>query len=177
MNKLAEFLPDFMHFNALNSANLIFLIGTILLLGALGGRLFQKLKIPQVVGYIVIGIIIGQSGFQVLSANVISALEPVSSIALALIGFLIGGELKISVLKKYGKQFTGILFFEAIVPFFVVSISVTILSFLFTKDIKTSIKVLISIATFIGAGLYYLAIFIYMFARLLKAKKTNLSVN
>ena len=141
MNKLAEFLPDFMHFNAISGANLIFLIGTILLLGALGGRLFQKLKIPQVVGYIVIGIIIGQSGFQVLSANVISALEPVSSIALALIGFLIGGELKISVLKKYGKQFTGILFFEAIVPFFVVSIVVTAVSFLFTKDIKTSISI------------------------------------
>ena len=52
MNKLAEFLPDFMHFDALSSANLIFLIGIILLLGALGGRLFQKLKIPQVVGYI-----------------------------------------------------------------------------------------------------------------------------
>ena len=45
MNKLAEFLPDFMHFDALSSANLIFLIGIILLLGALGGRLFQKLKI------------------------------------------------------------------------------------------------------------------------------------
>ena len=139
MNKLAEFLPDFMHFDALSSANLIFLIGIILLLGALGGRLFQKLKIPQVVGYIVIGIIIGQSGFQILSANVISSLEPVSSIALALIGFLIGGELKISVLKKYGKQFTGILFFEAIVPFFVVSIVVTVISYLFTKDIKTSL--------------------------------------
>ena len=139
MNKLAEFLPDFMHFNSLSSANLIFLIGIILLLGALGGRIFQKLKIPQVVGYIVIGIIIGQSGFQILSANVIANLEPVSSMALALIGFLIGGELKISVLKKYGKQFTGILFFEAIVPFFVVSIVVTVISFLFTKDIKTSI--------------------------------------
>ena len=78
MNILADVLPDFMHFNTISSGNLIFLIGIILLLGALGGRLFQKLKIPQVVGYIVIGIIIGQSGFQVLSANVITSLEPVS---------------------------------------------------------------------------------------------------
>lgn len=139
MNILADVLPDFMHFNTISSGNLIFLIGIILLLGALGGRLFQKLKIPQVVGYIVIGIIIGQSGFQVLSANVITSLEPVSSMALALIGFLIGGELKINVLKKYGKQFTGILFFEAIVPFFVVAIAVTGFSFIFTKDIKTSL--------------------------------------
>lgn len=103
MNVLAEFLPDFMHFNALENTNLIFMLGIILLLGAIGGRLFQKLRIPQVVGYIVIGIAIGQSGFQVLSSNVITALDPVSSIALSLIGFLIGGELKIGVLRKYGK--------------------------------------------------------------------------
>ena len=45
------------------------------------------------------------------------------------------------------------------------------------KDIKISAKLLISIATFIGSGLYYLAIFIYMLVRLLKAKKTNISVN
>ncbi len=139
MNIFAQFLPDFMHFNALNGANLVLLMGIILLLGAMGGRLFQKLRIPQVVGYIVIGIIIGQSGFQVLSSLVIVSLDPVSSVALSLIGFLIGGELKLSVLKKYGKQFTGILLFEAIVPFFVVSFVVTTVSFLITKDFSTSL--------------------------------------
>ena len=66
MNKLAEFLPAFMHISRLENTNLILLLGFILLLGALGGRLFQKLKIPQVVGYIVIGILLGQSGFQIL---------------------------------------------------------------------------------------------------------------
>lgn len=139
MNVLAEFLPDFMHFNAVENTNLILLLGIILLLGAIGGRLFQKLRIPQVVGYIVIGIIIGQSGFQVLSASVISALDPISSVALSLIGFLIGGELKLGILKKYGKQFVGILLCEAIVPFFVVSIVVTAVSFAFTKNFDVSL--------------------------------------
>ena len=97
MNNLAEFLPSFMHFNAIGGVNLILLLGLILLFGAIGGRLFQKLRIPQVVGYIVIGIIIGQSGFQVLGASVISSLDPINSIALSLIGFLIGGELKLGV--------------------------------------------------------------------------------
>ena len=76
MNKLAEFLPAFMHFSRLENTNLILLLGIILLLGALGGTVFKKLKIPQVVGYIVIGIIIGQSGFQILSAQIITALDP-----------------------------------------------------------------------------------------------------
>lgn len=140
MNNLAEFLPSFMHFNAIGGVNLILLLGLILLFGAIGGRLFQKLHIPQVVGYIVIGIIIGQSGFQVLGASVISSLDPINSIALSLIGFLIGGELKLGVLKKYGKQFVGILLCEAIVPFFVVSVLVTLVSYVFTKNFAVSLS-------------------------------------
>ncbi len=141
MNIFAEFLPDFMQFSTLEAANLILLLGLIMFLGAIGGRLFQKLRIPQVVGYIVIGVIIGQSGLQLLSANVISTLEPLSSVALSLIGFLIGAELKTSVIKKYGKQFVGILLFEAVVPFFVVSFLVTLVSFLVTKDFATSLAI------------------------------------
>jgi len=140
MNIFAEFLPDFMHFSKIESTNLILLLGFIMFLGTIGGRLFQKLKIPQVVGYIVIGVLIGQSGFQLLQNSVIVALEPISSIALSLIGFLIGAELKIDVIKKYGKQFVGILLFEAIGPLFVVSILVTMVSYFITKDFATSIS-------------------------------------
>lgn len=140
MNIFAEFLPEFMHFSTLESANLILLLGLIMFLGAIGGRLFQKLKIPQVVGYIVIGVLIGQSGFQVLSISVINALEPLSSVALSLIGFLIGAELKLNVIKKYGKQFVGILLLEAIVPFFVVGAVITLVSYFVTKDFSTSLS-------------------------------------
>lgn len=140
MNILAEFLPDFMHFSQVETTNLILLLGFILLLGTIGGRSFQKLKIPQVVGYIVIGILIGQSGFQILSSNVITALNPLSSIALSLIGFMIGGELKANVIKKYGKQFIGILLCESIVPFIIVSIVITGISFVVTKNAAVSLS-------------------------------------
>ena len=141
MNIFAQFLPDFMQFSTVEAANLILLLGLIMFLGALGGRLFQKLRIPQVVGYIVIGVLIGQSGLQLLSVTVITALEPLSNVALSLIGFLIGAELKIGVIKKYGKQFVGILLFEAIVPFFVVSLVVTAVSFALTRDFATSLSI------------------------------------
>ena len=141
MNIFAQFLPDFMQFSTVEAANLILLLGLIMFLGALGGRLFQKLRIPQVVGYIVIGVLIGQSGLQLLSVTGSTALEPLSSVALSLIGFLIGAELKIGVIKKYGKQFVGILLFEAIVPFFVVALVVTAVSFALTRDFATSLSI------------------------------------
>jgi Kef-type K+ transport system membrane component KefB len=137
---LAQILPQAFHFSQLEGTQFVFLLGLIMFFGAAGGRLFQKLKIPQVVGYIVIGILIGSSGFQVLRAETIAALNPVNSIALSLIGFLIGAELKIGVIKKYGRQFVGILLGESITPFFVVGISVTLVSFAFLHDAKISVS-------------------------------------
>ncbi len=136
---LAELLPQAFHFSQLHGTQLVLLLGIVMFFGAIGGRLFQKLKIPQVVGYIVIGIIIGSSGFQILRPETIAALDPVNSIALALIGFLVGAELKIDVIKKYGKQFIGILLGESITPFFIVGIAVTLVSFLFTRNMPRSI--------------------------------------
>ena len=109
--------------------------------GSFGGRIFQKFKIPQVVGYIVIGIIIGASGFKVLGDNLISALNPISTIALSLIGFLVGAELKIDVIKKYGKQFVGILIGETTVPFLVVCIFTGTASYLITKNVPYAVSI------------------------------------
>ena len=136
----AQVLPQMMHFAHLSGTQFVLLLGIIMFFGAIGGRLFQKLHIPQVVGYIVIGIIIGASGLQVLRPETIIALNPVNTIALSLIGFLIGAELKIDVIKKYGKQFIGILIGESIVPFFVVSALITLIVFAFMKDIKIALS-------------------------------------
>jgi len=136
----ANLLPAFFHFTKIEATQLVLLLGIILFAGAIGGWLFQKLKIPQVVGYIVIGIIIGSSGFHILEPNVISALDPISTVALSLIGFLIGGELKLNVIKKYGKQFISILLFEAITPAIVVGGIVTLIVWLVTKDITHAVS-------------------------------------
>lgn len=139
-NPLDSVLPEVLHFVKLQGTQLVFLLGVILFFGAIGGRIFQRLKIPQVVGYIVIGIIIGSSGFQVLGAQTIAALSPISTAALSFIGFLVGSELKLGVIKKYGRQFTGILLGETVTPFFVVGILVTTVYWAFTRDIITSVS-------------------------------------
>lgn len=126
---------DVIRDNLLNmDHNILCLIGFALFFGTIGGRVFQKLHIPQVVGYIIIGIIIGESGLKFISQETVSNMEPFNFFALGLIGFSIGGELKSSVLKKYGKQFTWILFFEALTAFFVVGMLMFVIVFLLTKN-------------------------------------------
>ena len=59
---LSNSLPNFMHFENLGSygSQLAIVLGIALFFGTLGGHFFQKLHVPQVVGYFIIGIIIGK---------------------------------------------------------------------------------------------------------------------
>lgn len=106
---------------------LLTIIGLCIFLGAIGAWLFQKMRIPQVVGYIVIGVVIGASGFKLVGPEDILALRPFNMFALGLIGFLVGGELHGSIFKKYGKQFTAILLGEGLAAFFLVGVTSTLI--------------------------------------------------
>jgi Kef-type K+ transport system membrane component KefB/CBS domain-containing protein len=117
--KLAE---QFFSKISLLHLNILILLGLAVFGGTIGGRIFQKLRIPQVVGYIVIGILIGQSGAKVIDEKTITALTPLSYLALGLIGFMIGGELKKDIIAKYGKQFLYILISEGVFAFIVVTV-------------------------------------------------------
>ena len=56
-------------------SNALLLSGMAILGGALAARLFKRLRVPQVVGYIVIGLVVGQSGFALIDASALAALE------------------------------------------------------------------------------------------------------
>ena len=99
---------------------ILVLLGIGVLGGALGAWFFQKIRIPQVVGYIAFGIIIGKSGFKLLQSENIEQLRSFTWFALGIIGFLVGGELKFETFKKYGKQFIQILLWEGLLAFLIV---------------------------------------------------------
>ena len=95
-------------------------VGLAIFFGTIGAKIFQRLRIPQVVGYICIGLIVGRSGLHIIDAAAIKNLEPFSFFALGVIGFLIGGELHRDVFRKYGMQFFKILLAEGMGAFIVV---------------------------------------------------------
>lgn len=104
---------------------IILILGMAIFFGTVGARIFQKLRIPQVVGYIVIGLIIGEPCLKLINIETVAKLENFNMFALGIIGFMIGGELKFDVFRKYGKQFMAILFSEGLVTFGLVSVLVT----------------------------------------------------
>ncbi len=111
---------------------ILFILGIGVFGGMLGARVFQKLRIPQVVGYIAMGLILGQSGFKVITSSDIEALKPFNLFALGIIGFLVGGELMMSVFKKYAKQFIAILLGEGLGAFVIVGAGTAMLMHIVT---------------------------------------------
>jgi len=120
-------------------ANILLLLGIAVFLGAIGGKLFQRMRIPQVVGYIVIGLVVGRTGFSWIPVEVVHSMRPLSMFALGLIGLLIGRELKLPDLRKRGRQFMTILLSEGISAFLIVGGSTAMLTWLLSGDAKKSL--------------------------------------
>ncbi len=119
--------------------NVILLLGIAVFGGTIGARFFQFLRIPQIIGCIIIGVIIGESGFQLISEDVVRVVEPLNYFALGIIGFMIGGELKLDILKKYGRQFVTILIAEGVTAFILVTLAVFAITLAFTGNVKMSV--------------------------------------
>ena len=108
----------------LEHSGILLLLGLGVFGGTLGASFFTKFKIPQVVGYIIIGLILGKNLLNLISANNIYRFDSINQFALGIVGFLVGGELNLSSFKKYGKQFILILLGEGLLSFLLVTISI-----------------------------------------------------
>lgn len=111
--------------------DILLLLGAALVLGFFGGEAIEKLRSPHVVGFIIIGIIIGESGIGLIDGALVKQLDIISFMALAFIGFDVGGEMTLSVFQKLGRNILWITLFEAFGSFILVTIAV----FLFTDKL------------------------------------------
>ncbi|HUT56600.1 MAG TPA: cation:proton antiporter [Phycisphaerae bacterium] len=118
---------------------ILLVIGLAVVFGTVGARLFQKLRIPQVVGYIVIGIAVGRSGLGFIDEQTIGKLLPFNFFALGVIGFMIGGELHLEVFRKHGRKLIVILLAEGIGAFLCVGALVFAAAMLLTGDVRMSL--------------------------------------
>jgi len=100
--------------------NYIFLVGIAIFLGVFGGKIFHRFKIPQVVGYIVVGFFLGKSVLNVWTETDVNTFSPLVNFTLGIIGFVIGSELKSEVFKKYGRSIYIMLISEGMFAFLAV---------------------------------------------------------
>ncbi len=117
----------------------LFVVGLGVFGGILGAWLFQRLHIPQVVGYIAIGLLIGESGLRIVTLADIEAMRSLSLFALGIIGFLVGGELQAETFRKYGRQFTALFLGEGLTAFVFVGVAVAALVYTVSHNLNASV--------------------------------------
>ena len=105
-------------------ANIIAVIGLLVVLTFLGSKIFQRFGIPQVVGFIMIGVLLGTSCFNLVPLELVEDLSFVSAIALGLIGFDMGGHLRFDEVRQHGRSILFILLFESVGTFALVTAGV-----------------------------------------------------
>lgn len=114
---------------------LIFKLSIVMLVGFIGGQIAKKMKLPNVSGYLIVGLLLGPTmglifrgypGF--VTAEESDALKFISEIALAFIAFSIGSEFVLKTIKKMGKSIMVLTIFEV-----VGAVVVVFLSLLFLK--------------------------------------------
>ena len=95
--------------------------------GMLCGRLVKRIKLPNVTGYLIAGLLIGPSVLGIIPADTIESFTILSDVALGFIAFSIGNEFKISYFKRVGSTPIVIAIFESLfaVIFVVIALLVT----------------------------------------------------
>lgn len=110
-------------------------IGVALLLGWAAGLLCKRLKVPMVVGYILVGIVLGKSLAGVFNDANIQGLYFITYIGLGVIGFDIGGELAFDKMKDLGKPIIWISVLETVGA----SVLVTAAIYLYTRELHVAL--------------------------------------
>lgn len=114
---------------------MLLLVGITVIISFYAGRSMKFLKLPSIIGFMLIGVMLGPSLFNLLNDARQEELSFITEIALGFVALSIGIELNFAALKKLGSGIIYIIFAESFGAFLLVGLVV----YLFTKDIPLSL--------------------------------------
>lgn len=97
--------------------HLTFLLGLLLLVSHVTGGLASDYGLPRITGYLVAGLLIGPSGLALVTDADVASLALIDQVAIALIAFSAGAELKIREVRAAGRAIAAILTTEMVAVF------------------------------------------------------------
>lgn len=119
----------------METGRILLSISIALIAGLLSNRLIKLANLPNVTGYLIIGILLGPYFFSlffnnfdgILSEHMVESFGIIVDLALGFIAFSIGSEFKIKSIKKLGKSIITITMLQAIAALVFVIIALTIM--------------------------------------------------
>ncbi len=111
------------------------LLGVALIIGFYTGKAVRFIKLPSLIGYMIVGVILGPSVLHLFDDSSMERLAFITQIALGFVAFSIGSELNLSSLRRLGGGIISIIFAESFGAFFIVTTALYVL----TRDLPMSL--------------------------------------
>ena len=113
----------------------LLIVGLMTVIGLYVGKSMKYIKLPSIIGFMLIGVLLGPSLFNILHEKFQINLSFITDIALSFVAVSIGIELSFKDLKKQGKGIIIVIIAESFLAF----ILVTGALYFLTKDIALSL--------------------------------------
>ncbi|MBN1256594.1 MAG: cation:proton antiporter [Planctomycetes bacterium] len=106
----------------------LMVLGAMTVAGYYAGRLVNRLRMPAIIGYMLVGLLIGPSLINLLKDADLEGLAFINEIALGFVAVTIGSELSLKVIKRQGKELLTIIFAECLGTFAMVLVGIALLT-------------------------------------------------
>jgi Kef-type K+ transport system membrane component KefB len=123
--------------------NILLAFAIILILGLFSTRLMKLVNFPNVTGYLIVGLLVGPFCLGIINEGNLEGLKIITTVALGFIAFSIGGEFKLTTLRRLGKNVVIITLFQAIIT--------SGLTFLVLWSVQTPMPICLSLCAIAAA--------------------------
>ncbi len=96
-------------------------LGVLIVFGRLFAILFEKMRLPSIVGLLVAGVLLGVSGFNFINTEDIAALSFLSNLALGFVALSLGLEFKMVTIRSLGAGIGLLIICECFLTFLLVA--------------------------------------------------------
>jgi len=106
-------------------APVLLVVGIMIFAGLYFGKMIRIIKLPSIIGFMLVGVLLGPSLFDLLGEDLQQNLGFITEIALSFVAISIGLELKMTTLKQQGMAIIIIIITESFLAFILVCAAVT----------------------------------------------------
>ena len=104
--------------------NMLAVVGLTILVAYYAGHLARRGRLPSLIGYMILGVVLGSSGLGVLDSVRVERLGFLTELALGFVALSIGMELSLRTLKHLGRSIVFIILAESFGAFLLVTLAI-----------------------------------------------------
>lgn len=124
--------------------------GFLIFAGMVAGELARRVHLPKITGYLAAGMLCGPHLIGLVDLDVVERLKTVDELALALIAFTAGGELRLARLKSMGRSIIAITALQTLAAFLLMTVVVIVVFSFYMPLTALSFGTIVAIALLLG---------------------------